>query len=172
MSVHPSTRHALAPLFLRLILGIGFVFHGYGKLFAEGGHAGFAGMLSGIGVPAPEFMAWFVAILEFGGGIALILGIWIPLITALLTVNMLVAMFTVHLPAGFNFINITGMTESGPQFGLPGFEVNLLYIAGLLSLLASGPGAYNLVALTDRWTGAVPDHPEEERITDRLRRAG
>ena len=166
------TRHQLAPLFLRLVLGFGFAFHGFGKLFPEGGHANFAGMLSGLGVPAPDLMAWFVGVLEFGGGIALILGLWVPILTALLTVNMLVAMFTVHLPAGFNFMNITGMTASGPLFGLPGFGGNLLYIAGLLSLFASGPGAYTIAGLTRKWTNAVPDHPEEERITDRLRRAG
>jgi len=129
-------------------------------------------MLAGLGVPAPELTAWLVGVLEFGGGIALLLGLWVPLLTALLTVNMLVAMFTVHLPAGFSFLNVTGVTESGPQFGMPGYEVNLLYIAGLLSLFASGPGSYTIAALTRKWRSAVPEQPEVERKNDRMRRAG
>lgn len=140
----------LAPVFLRLVLGYGFVFHGFGKLFPDGGHASFAGMLSGIGVPFPDLMAWFVGILEFVGGIGLILGAVVPLWTVLLSINMLVALFTVHLPAGFSFLHIVGMTENGPQFGMPGYEVNLLYLAGLLTLLVGGPGAYSV----DAWIGS------------------
>ena len=60
---------------------------------------------------------------------------------------MLVALFTVHLPQGFSFMHITGMTESGPQFGVPGYEVNLIYIAGLLTLIVFGAGAYSLDSL-------------------------
>ncbi len=41
---------------------------------------------------------------------------------------------------GLRDLNITGVTPQGPQFGMPGVEVNLLYIAGLLSLLLGGPG--------------------------------
>src|SRR5262245_34881806 len=48
-----------------------------------------------------------------------------------LIVMMLVAMFTVHLRYGFSAINTIGLTADGPQFGPPGYEVNLLYIAGL-----------------------------------------
>jgi putative oxidoreductase len=113
MSVHPSTRHALAPLFLRLVLGFGFLYHGYAKLFAMGGHENFAGMLSGLGVPAPDLMAWLVGVLEFGGGLALMRRLLLPIVTALLTINMLVAMFTVHSAAQLR----TSGFRSGPQFG-------------------------------------------------------
>ena len=47
-----------ASLPLRLILGFGFAYHGYPKLF--GGHDGFAGMLTNLGIPAPGLMAWLV----------------------------------------------------------------------------------------------------------------
>lgn len=104
----------------------------------------FAGMLQSLAIPAPEIMAWLVGILEFFGGIALILGILVRPIAFLLIINMLVAMFKVHLSQGFNFMHITGMTETGPTFGVPGYEVNLLYIAGLLSLLLSGAGAWGM----------------------------
>jgi hypothetical protein len=57
-----------------------------------------------------------------------------------LIVMMLVAMFTVHLRYGFSAINTIGLTADGPQFSPPGYEVNLLYIAGLLALILGGAG--------------------------------
>ena len=129
----------LAPLPLRLILGIGFVYHGFPKLFSAEGHQMFLGMLQGIGVPAPELTAWLIGVLELAGGVALIAGALVTVTSTLLIANMLVAVFTVHLANGFNFINIVGMSDGGPQFGMPGFEVPLLYIAGLAALAVKGP---------------------------------
>ncbi|MEE9270143.1 MAG: DoxX family protein [Candidatus Krumholzibacteria bacterium] len=128
-----------APLPLRLIIGFGFVYHGFPKLFSAGGHEMFLGMLQNIGVPAAGFMAWAVGAVELLGGIALIVGAFGSIASALLIINMLVAMFTVHLPNGFSFIHITGMSDAGPVFGMPGYEVSLLYIAGLLALFLRGP---------------------------------
>ncbi len=73
------------------------------------------------------------------GGIALIVGAFGSIASVLLIINMLVAMFSVHLSNGFNFMHITGMTDAGPVFGMPGYEVPLLYIAGLLALCLRGP---------------------------------
>ncbi len=134
--------HATLPI--RLILGIGFAFHGYGKLFTEQEHNGFAGMLQGIGVPTPDLTAWLVGGIEFLGGIALIVGAFVGLVATLQIAIMLVALFTVHLGNGFSFMNVTGMTEAGPQFGMPGYEINLLYIAGLSALILSGAGAWSV----------------------------
>lgn len=128
-----------APLPLRLIIGVGFVYHGAPKLFTAEGHEMFLGMLQNIGVPAAGLMAWLVGIVELLGGLALIAGAFVSVATVLLIINMLVALFTVHLPNGFSFIHVTGMTDAGPQFGMPGYEVNLLYIAGLLALFLRGP---------------------------------
>ncbi|MGD2135713.1 MAG: DoxX family protein [Gemmatimonadales bacterium] len=75
---------------------------------------------------------------------ALIAGAFVTAASLLLMVNMLTAMLTVHLPSGFNFMNITGMTDQGPQFGMPGYEVNLLYIAGLTALVLGGAGALSV----------------------------
>jgi putative oxidoreductase len=127
------------PLPLRILLGIAFMYHGAPKLFAEG-HAGFQGMLGQLGVPLPALMSWVVAIVEFFGGIALIIGAATWLVSLLLAIEMLVAMFLVHLPHGFSFMQITGMTDKGPVFGMPGAEVNLLYLAGLLALFIGGAG--------------------------------
>ncbi len=125
---------------LRLVLGIGFVYHGYPKLFTSSGREMFVGMLNQIGVPLSGLMSWIVAVVEFFGGLALIVGALLPVVALLGIINMLVAMFAVHLPHGFNFMNITGMTDQGPQFGMPGYEVNLLYIAGFAALLLGGSG--------------------------------
>ena len=133
-----------APLPLRLIIGIGMMYHGWPKLFDAQQHAGFAGNLQALGFPAPGALAWLVGLLEVFGGLALILGAFVTILSVLFIIEMLVAMFTVHLPAGFSFMHITGMSPQGPTFGLPGYEVNLLYIAGLLSLIFSGAGAYSV----------------------------
>ncbi len=127
------------PIPLRILLGISFLVHGLPKLGA--GHAGFAGSLQGLHVPLPGVASWAIALLEVLGGIALIVGVLVAVAAALLTIEMLFAMFLVHLPqGGYSFLHITGMTPQGPQFGIPGAEVNLLYIAGLLALFLGGAG--------------------------------
>ena len=60
---------------------------------------------------------------------------------------MLVAMLTLHLRYGFRSINTIGLTADGPQFGPPGYEVNLLYIAGLLALILAGAGRLSIDGL-------------------------
>jgi putative oxidoreductase len=57
---------------------------------------------------------------------------------------MLVALVTIHWRYGFSAINTIGLTPSGPVFGPPGYEVNLLYIAGLLALCLSAPSALSV----------------------------
>jgi putative oxidoreductase len=133
-----------APLALRLVLGFGFIYHGFPTLSSMAGHHQFANTLQSIGMPLPDSMAWIAAVVEVVGGLALILGALVAIASALLTVHMLVAWWTVHLPHGFSFMNTTGQTESGPAFGMPGYEVNLLYIAGLLALILGGSGACSL----------------------------
>ncbi len=137
-------RHWALPL--RIMLGVSFMIHGAPKLFSGPGHQQFAGMLAHLSVPAPPLMAWVVAIVEFFGGAALVLGMFTWLATALLVVEMIVAMLLVHLPAGWNAVHVTGMSEHGPVFGLPGYEYNLLYLAGLLALFLGGPGPLSIDA--------------------------
>jgi len=131
---------ALLPL--RLIIGFGFMAHGYAKLSA--GPQKFAGMLQTIGIPAPGLAAWMTALVEFFGGLAVMAGAFIPIVSIPLAVVMLVALFTIHLPFGFSSIKLMGITESGPQFGTPGYEVNLLYLAGLLTLVLGGAGPLSI----------------------------
>jgi putative oxidoreductase len=139
---------SLAPVPLRLVLGFGFLVHGYPKLFTAEGNEGFVEMLGGIGVPAPGLGAYLVGAFEFFGGILLILGVGVRVIAALGAVEMLVAAVLVHGSAGFDFMNVIGTTDSGaPEFGLPGYEVNLLYMAAFLTLLITGAGTLSLPAV-------------------------
>lgn len=141
---HGFARHWALPL--RIILGVSFMIHGAPKLFSGAGHQQFDGMLVHLGVPAAPLLAWLIGILEFFGGAALVVGLFTWLVSGLLTIEMVVALLLVHLPQGFGAIHVTGMSGAGPVFGLPGYEYNLLYIAGLLALLMGGPGPLSVDA--------------------------
>ena len=137
-----------APLPLRLMLSYGFVAHGWAKL--SRGPEGFARLLEQIGAPLPEVTAWVSTFVEVLGGLAILAGAFVAVVSLPLIVMMLVAMFTVHLRYGFSAINTIGLTADGPQFGPPGYEVNLLYIAGLLALILGGAGPFSIDRLLAR----------------------
>ena len=134
---------ALLPL--RLMIGFGFAAHGYAKLHR--GPDKFALILASLGVPQPHLTAWVTALLEFFGGISLMAGAFVLPLTVPLAIIMLTALFTVHVRYGFSSVVLKGVTSSGAQFGPVGYELNLLYIAGLLALAIGGPGALSV----DRW---------------------
>jgi len=137
-----------APLPLRLVIGYGFVNHGWAKL--SRGPGSFAQLLEQIGAPLPEVTAWVSTLVEILGGLAILAGAFVAAVSVPLIVTMLVAMFTVHLRYGFSAINSIGLTAEGPQFGPPGYEVNLLYIAGLLALILGGAGPVSIDRLLAR----------------------
>jgi putative oxidoreductase len=127
-----------APIPIRLIVGYGFMQHGFAK-FSKGPEA-FAAILHAIGVPAPHLMAWLTILIEFFGGLAVLLGALVPLVSLPMAAILLVAMVTVHLPYGFSSIKIMNVTSGRAQFGPPGYEVDLLYIACLAALVLGGSG--------------------------------
>ncbi len=137
-----------APLPLRLVIGYGFMAHGWAKL--SRGPAGFAKLLEQIGAPLPEATAWVSTLIEVLGGLAILAGALVAVVSIPLIVMMLVAMLTIHLRYGFSAINTIGLTADGPQFGPPGYEVNLLYIAGLLALILRGAGFCSIDRLLAR----------------------
>jgi putative oxidoreductase len=53
-----------------------------------------------------------------------------------------VASVTVHLPNGFSSIKLQAVTAAGPQFGQPGYEADLLYLACLAALVLGGSGPF------------------------------
>jgi len=127
---------------LRLIVGYGFIAHGYAKVMNGPDH--FAASLQGLGVPAPALMAWVTIGFEFLGGLAVLVGAYLPLVSMPLAAILLVAAITVHLPFGFSSIKLRAVTPAGPQFGPPGYETNLLYLAALATLVMGGAGPLSL----------------------------
>jgi putative oxidoreductase len=130
---------------LRLVIGYGFLVHGLAKW--RRGPENFGKLLLQLRVPVPTFTAWVVTIVEIFGGLALLGGLLVAIVSIPLIISMLVAMITVHARFGFSAINTIGLTASGPVFGPPGIEVNLLYIAAMLALIFAGPGALSI----DEW---------------------
>lgn len=136
-------RWALVPL--RLVVGFGFAAHGYAKL--ERGPEGFAAIVAALGLPAPGITAWATTLLELLGGVALMLGALVVPLSVPLAAVMLTALFGVHLRYGFSSIRLRGLSAAGAQFGPVGYELNLLYLAGLLALALSATSPLSV----DRW---------------------
>lgn len=123
---------------LRLIIGYGFFAHGYAKLSRGPEH--FAGILQAIGLPYPELLSWTTVVAELIGGIMILVGAFVPLVALPMGIILLVAIFTVHLPNGFSSIKLMSYDLNGAHFGQPGYETDLLYLAGLLALSITGAG--------------------------------
>lgn len=139
-------RWALVPL--RLLVGFGFAAHGYAKLAR--GPESFAAILTAMGIPAPGAMAWVTTLLEFLGGISMMLGAFVVPLTLPLAAIMATAMVGVHLRYGFSSIRLKGITGLGAEFGPVGYELNLIYIAALAALALNGSTALSF----DRWFAA------------------
>ena len=118
---------------LRVVTGIIFLMHGQQKLF-EFGIGGVTGMMTGLGVPAPGFMAIVVTLVALVGGIALILGAFTRIAALLVAIDVLVAFYLVHLPNGFFATN-------------GGVELVLLLATVGVTLILTGPGAMALDSL-------------------------
>jgi len=77
---------------------------------------------------------------ELVTGLMILAGALIPLATIPMAVILFVAIFTVHLPNGFSSIKLQSFDAAGAHFGQPGYETDLLYLAGLIALCIGGPG--------------------------------
>ncbi len=110
---------------LRIVVGIVFLAHG-GQKFFVWGFGAVAGGFGQIGIPAPMLAAVIVTLVEFLGGLALLLGLFTRWAAVPLAINMLGAILTVHLRAGF-------FLPDGYEFALTLLAANLA-----LSLLGSG----------------------------------
>ena len=134
--------------FLRLVLGAVFFAHGAQKMLGWYGGAGFDATMSifteGMSIPAP--LAFLAIATEFFGSLALILGLLGRVAGVAILVEMIVAVFLVHLPFGF-FMNWTGI-QAGE-----GFEYHLLAIAIALPIAVKGAGAWSLDHALDKRLG-------------------
>lgn len=125
-----TDRHAdRALLVLRVAVALVFIAHGCSKLFVLG-HAGVTGFFTQLGVPLPGVAAWCIALLEFGGGLALAAGLFTRVLALLFVGNMLVAIALAVLPKGF----------------LGGYELEFLLGMSSLTLALAGGGAYSVDA--------------------------
>src|SRR5215471_17629938 len=127
---------------LRLIVGIGFIEHGLAKLTR--GADGFIAILHAIGTPFADLLGWATIGVELVGGSMILLGAFVPVAAVPMIVVLLVATFTVHLSNGFSSIKLLSYDAMGAHFGQPGYETDLLYIAGLLALCVGGAGPLSL----------------------------
>jgi putative oxidoreductase len=144
----PSLRETWYAIPLRLMVGYGFMEHGYAKLAR--GPDDFANILHALGMPDPMLLSWATVLVELLGGLAVIVGAFIPLASIPMTFVLLVAIFTVHLPYGFSSIKLQSVTAAGAHFGQPGYETDLLYLAGLAALVLGGSGPFALDQLVRR----------------------
>ena len=116
---------------LRIALGFIFTYHGYLKLFVPGGFKMTAGFMAGIFGVSPfagALIAFVVSVVEFAGGLLLIAGFLAKWSSMLLIIDMLVAIFKVHIKNGFLIAN-------------GGIEFAAALIFSLLVILLNGPGS-------------------------------
>jgi len=130
------------PIPLRLIVGYGFMEHGFAK--AARGFDACPAILQAMGLPAAHLLGWLTITVEILGGLAVLLGALVPLASIPMAIVLLTAIFTVHLPYGFSSIKLLSVTAAGAQFGPPGYETDLLYLACLLALVLGGSGPLSI----------------------------
>jgi len=133
-----QTRFAsYAAIPLRLMVGYGFLAHGLAK-WSKGTEV-FAGILQATGVPLSQLMAWVTIATEIVAGLAFLIGAFVPLVSIPAIILLAVAIVTVHLPYGFTSIKLLSVNNGRAQFGPPGYECDLLYIACIVALVLIGP---------------------------------
>ena len=137
--LYPVRESTWWPLPLRLIVGYGFMAHGWAKLVR--GPENFTGILAALHMPFPGFLAWATILTELIGGFAVIVGALVPVVSLPMIIVLVVAIFTVHLSNGFSSIKLQSVDAlGGAHFGQPGYETDLLYLAGIIALVLGGPG--------------------------------
>ncbi len=119
-----------SPVFLRVALGIIFLWHGWDKVFRTG-IEGVSGFLSSLGFPMATLFAYILSYGEIIAGILLILGLFTYVAAKYAAIVAFVAFVTVHMGNGFS------ISEGG-------YEFIMLIFAVSVSIGLTGPGAYSL----------------------------
>jgi putative oxidoreductase len=137
-----NTARPIAPLVLRVGIGVVFTYHGWQKL--DGGISNFGLFLESLGLPAPDVLAYLVTGLELIGGAMLILGLLTRLPAILLAVQMALIAFWIK-PTKMDLGLIAPPDAPGT-----GSELDLALMVGCIAIAVLGPGALAL----DRLIGA------------------
>lgn len=124
---------------LRVVVGVAFVAHGAPRLF-QGGVPDLAATLADAGAPLPGATAWLVSLLQFGGGLALVVGLLVTPVALLLAVHLVGGIVLVHAPAGWH---VVGPLAEHPPGGV---ELNVVLLAALVALVLAGPGSASVDA--------------------------
>src|SRR5256886_17386739 len=125
------------------------------------GPGAFVAILQAMGVPNPHFVAWLTILTELLGGVAVLLGAFVTIVSVPMMAVLLVAMFNLHLPYGFSSIKLLAVTATGAKFGPVGYEVILLYLACLAALVVGGSGPFAV----DRLIGdAISNYLRHSRL--------
>jgi len=117
----------LAPLFLRLGLGVIFLYHGYSKVFGEGANLGSSWNPHGMAAIVQILVSWG----ELLCGGAILLGFMTKLAASGIIIIMMGAIVLVHGKNGFGIMG-------------GGFEYNYALISMCLALIGTGPGPYSI----------------------------
>lgn len=129
-----SCRASIGLLLLRVVVGAAFLFHGWPKI-----QNAFAWMDARGPSGVPSLLQAAAAVSEFGGGLALILGLLTPLAALGLACTMAGALGMVHLRMGHAFV------AAAP--GQPSYELAAVYLAAAILFGLAGPGKLSLDAL-------------------------
>jgi putative oxidoreductase len=147
---------------LRLIIGFGFIEHGYAKL--SRGADGFIAILHALGTPFADLLGWATIVVEIVGGSMILLGAFVPVAAVPMIIVLLVATFTVHFSNGFSSIKLLSYDAAGAHFGQPGYETDLLYVAGLLALCLGGAGPLSVDGYLTRRRNRSRRGPAPDRL--------
>ena len=128
------------PIFVaRFSLGLFFAVSGYHKLFNPVKHEDLIHLMGEIGMPFPEFMAVFLASVEFFGGLLLMVGLFSTICAIALTIAMIVAIITVEIdaiiPKGIGFLDWMSWFLYLPQ---------VMYVILFVWLMITGPGCLSI----------------------------
>lgn len=137
-----ETDNDSASLILRVLLGIVFFPHGAQKVFGWFGGHGFSATMATFTekMEIPAFFAFLDIVAEFGGAIALIIGLLTRVASFGIAVVMVVAVYLVHIPHGF-FMNWFGKQQG------EGFEYHILAFAIAVALMIKGGGRWSIDGL-------------------------
>jgi putative oxidoreductase len=119
-----DTRTSLALLILRVLLGTGMMLHGFPKI---------QNPMAWAGDTFPAFLQLLAAVAEFGGGLAWIIGLLVPLASFGLMCTMAVAVYVHAVVKGDPFVGKEGS-----------YELAAIYLAFSLVMLLIGPGRFSL----------------------------